>query len=95
MLLVTLVPRYPTKLLEVIGHSKKNVNIYSKLLCPLLLTCAVDFSRFAHVGLAVITLLDIILVSRLHVQYGIADKYMVLWGSALADAINQFKYAFF
>jgi hypothetical protein len=53
------------------------------------------FSRFAHVGLVVITLLDIVLVSRLHVQYGIADKYMVLWGSALADAINQFKYAFF
>ncbi|XP_062179336.1 probable folate-biopterin transporter 4 isoform X1 [Phragmites australis] len=46
---------------------------------------------FAHVGLAIISLLDIILVSRLHVQYGIADKYMVLWGSALADAINQFK----
>ena len=82
-----------TKLLEVIVHSKKN--IYSKLLCPLLLTCAVDFSRFAQVGLAVITLLDIVLVSRLHVQYGIADKYMVLWGSALGDAINQFKYALF
>ncbi|KAL6627082.1 hypothetical protein ACP70R_030808 [Stipagrostis hirtigluma subsp. patula] len=46
---------------------------------------------FAHVGLAIIGLLDIILVSRLHVQYGIADEYMVLWGSALADAINQFK----
>ncbi|KAL6850143.1 hypothetical protein ACP4OV_020770 [Aristida adscensionis] len=46
---------------------------------------------FAHVGLAIICLLDIVLVSRLHVQYGIADEYMVLWGSALADAINQFK----
>ncbi|OEL20072.1 putative folate-biopterin transporter 4 [Dichanthelium oligosanthes] len=46
---------------------------------------------FAHVGLAIICLLDIVLVSRLHVQYGIGDKYMVLWGSALADAINQFK----
>lgn len=46
---------------------------------------------FAHVGLAIISVLDILLVSRLHVQYGIADKYMVLWGSALADAINQFK----
>lgn len=46
---------------------------------------------FAHVGLAVITLLDIVLVLQLHVQFGIADKYMVLWGSALADAINQFK----
>ncbi|VAH75455.1 unnamed protein product [Triticum turgidum subsp. durum] len=46
---------------------------------------------FAHVGLVIITVLDILLVSRLHIQYGIADKYMVLWGSALADAINQFK----
>ncbi|XP_047055664.1 probable folate-biopterin transporter 4 [Lolium rigidum] len=46
---------------------------------------------FAHVGLAIITVLDILLVSGLHIQYGIADKYMVLWGSALADAINQFK----
>ncbi|KAM3329720.1 hypothetical protein ACQJBY_026638 [Aegilops geniculata] len=46
---------------------------------------------FAHLGLAIITVLDILLVSRLHIQYGIADKYMVLWGSALADAINQFK----
>ncbi|VAH59671.1 unnamed protein product [Triticum turgidum subsp. durum] len=46
---------------------------------------------FAHLGLAIITVLDILLVSRLHMQYGIADKYMVLWGSALADAINQFK----
>ncbi|TKW11883.1 hypothetical protein SEVIR_5G001600v4 [Setaria viridis] len=46
---------------------------------------------FAHVGLAIISLLDIALVSRLHVPYGIGDKYMVLWGSALADAINQFK----
>ncbi|CAM0880658.1 unnamed protein product [Alopecurus aequalis] len=46
---------------------------------------------FAHVGLAIITVLDILLVSGLHIQYGIVDKYMVLWGSALADAINQFK----
>ncbi|KAJ1282384.1 hypothetical protein BS78_03G047700 [Paspalum vaginatum] len=46
---------------------------------------------FAHVGLAIIILLDIVLVLQLHVQYGIADRYMVLWGSALADAINQFK----
>ncbi|XP_052153412.1 probable folate-biopterin transporter 4 [Oryza glaberrima] len=46
---------------------------------------------FAHVGLAIIGVLDILLVLRLHVHYGITDKYMVLWGSALADAINQFK----
>ena len=95
MLLVTLVPRYQLNFYKSLSTVKKKMNIYSKLLCLLLLTCAVDFSRFAHVGLAVITLLDIVLVSRLHVQYGIADKYMVLWGSALGDAINQFKYAFF
>ncbi|KAG0526170.1 hypothetical protein BDA96_06G122500 [Sorghum bicolor] len=52
---------------------------------------AVRSAGFAHVGPAVITLLDIVLLSQLHVQYGIADKYMVLWGSALADAIDQFK----
>ncbi|XP_015690651.1 probable folate-biopterin transporter 4 isoform X2 [Oryza brachyantha] len=46
---------------------------------------------FAHIGLAIISVLDILLVLRLHVHYGVADKYMVLWGSALADAINQFK----
>ncbi|CAO2204991.1 unnamed protein product [Urochloa humidicola] len=46
---------------------------------------------FAHVGLAIISLLDIALVLRLHIPHGIGDKYMVLWGSALADAINQFK----
>ncbi|CAO2175265.1 unnamed protein product [Urochloa humidicola] len=46
---------------------------------------------FAHVGLAIISLLDIALVLRLHILHGISDKYMVLWGSALADAINQFK----
>ena len=58
----------------------------------LIIDILILFSRFAHVGLAIITVLDILLVSGLHIQYGIADKYMVLWGSALADAINQFKY---
>lgn len=33
-----------------------------------------------------------ILVSRISLAYGISDKIMVLCGSALADAINQFKY---
>ncbi|XP_072999565.1 probable folate-biopterin transporter 4 [Typha latifolia] len=46
---------------------------------------------FAHIGLAIMSLLDIVLVSRLHVQFGIPDKYMVLWGSALHDTIKQFK----
>ncbi|CAM0145466.1 unnamed protein product [Urochloa decumbens] len=50
-----------------------------------------DILVFAHVGLAIISLLDIALVLRLHIPHGIGDKYMVLWGSALADAINQFK----
>uniref|UniRef100_A0A0D9UYY8 Major facilitator superfamily (MFS) profile domain-containing protein n=1 Tax=Leersia perrieri TaxID=77586 RepID=A0A0D9UYY8_9ORYZ len=49
------------------------------------------YNRFAHVGLAIIGILDILLVLQLHIHYGISDKYMVLWGSALADAINQFK----
>ncbi|KAK1308169.1 putative folate-biopterin transporter 4 [Acorus calamus] len=46
---------------------------------------------WTHIGLAVLTLLDIVLVSRLNIQYGISDKLMVICGSALADAINQFK----
>ncbi|KAH7658373.1 Folate-biopterin transporter protein [Dioscorea alata] len=46
---------------------------------------------WTHIGLAVMNFLDIVLVSRLHVQFGIPDKYMVLFGSALGDAINQFK----
>ncbi|KAM7495562.1 hypothetical protein LguiB_030171 [Lonicera macranthoides] len=47
---------------------------------------------WAHVGLSVLTLLDIILVSRLNVGFDISDKIMVLCGSALSDAINQFKF---
>lgn len=47
---------------------------------------------WAHVGLAFLTLLDLALVSRLNVGFNIPDKIMVLCGSALADAINQFKF---
>ncbi|XP_043688059.1 probable folate-biopterin transporter 4 [Telopea speciosissima] len=46
----------------------------------------------AHVGLAILSLLDIALVSRVNVSFGISDKIMVLCGSALADAVNQFKF---
>ncbi|CAA6656571.1 unnamed protein product [Spirodela intermedia] len=46
----------------------------------------------AHIGLALSILFDVALVSRVHVNLGISDKYMVLFGSALSDAINQFKY---
>ena len=49
--------------------------------------------RFAHVALSLLTLLDVVLVSRLNVSLGISDQTMVLFGSALSDAVNQFKYA--
>lgn len=45
----------------------------------------------AHFGLAAINVVDIALVSRSNVRFGIPDKYMVLGGSAMGDAINQFK----
>ncbi|GAB4849645.1 hypothetical protein Ancab_004440 [Ancistrocladus abbreviatus] len=47
---------------------------------------------WAHIGLAMMSLLDIVLVSRLNIAYGIPDKIMVILGSALSDAINQFKF---
>ncbi|KAJ9560438.1 hypothetical protein OSB04_005598 [Centaurea solstitialis] len=46
---------------------------------------------FAHVALSLLTLLDVVLVSRLNVSLGISDQTMVLFGSALSDAVNQFK----
>ncbi|XP_020690704.1 probable folate-biopterin transporter 4 isoform X2 [Dendrobium catenatum] len=47
--------------------------------------------RLAHVGLGAVNFLDIVLVSGLNTRLSIPDKYMVLGGSAVADAINQFK----
>ncbi|KAD6119563.1 hypothetical protein E3N88_10834 [Mikania micrantha] len=47
---------------------------------------------FAHVALSLLTLLDIVLVTRLNVSLGVSDKTMMLFGSALSDAINQFKF---
>lgn len=46
---------------------------------------------FAHIGLATVNLLDIVLVSRLNIRFAIPDTYMMLFGSAFGDAINQFK----
>lgn len=46
---------------------------------------------FAHLGLAIMNLLDVALVARWNIQLGIPDKYMVVGGSAIGDAINQFK----
>lgn len=45
----------------------------------------------AQIGLSMISFLDLALVSRLNVHFGVSDKLMVIWGSALADAINQLK----
>lgn len=45
----------------------------------------------AQIGLSIISFLDLALVSRLNVHFGVSDKLMVIWGSALADAINQLK----
>lgn len=47
---------------------------------------------FAHVALSLLTLLDVVLVTRLNVSLGVSDKTMVLFGSALSDAVNQFKF---
>ncbi|XP_062118174.1 probable folate-biopterin transporter 4 [Humulus lupulus] len=47
---------------------------------------------WAHIGLTVLGLLDVVLVSRLNLAFGISDRIMVLWGSALGDAVNQFKF---
>lgn len=47
---------------------------------------------FTQVCLALLTVLDMVLVSRVNVLLGISDKVTVLFGSALSDGINQFKF---
>ncbi|POO00388.1 Folate-biopterin transporter [Trema orientale] len=47
---------------------------------------------WAHIGLTLLGLLDVVLVSRLNLAFGISDRIMVLCGSALSDAVNQFKF---
>ncbi|GAB2294590.1 hypothetical protein Dimus_028791 [Dionaea muscipula] len=46
---------------------------------------------WAQIGLSAVSLLDIVIVSRLNIAYGISDRVMVLLGSALLAAIKQFK----
>ncbi|GKB82842.1 probable folate-biopterin transporter 4 [Tanacetum coccineum] len=46
----------------------------------------------SHVTLSILTLIDIVLVYRVNVSFGISDEIMVLFGSALSDAIHQFKF---
>lgn len=47
---------------------------------------------WTQVTLSVLSLIDMFKVSRLNIKYGFSDKMMSLWGSALGDAINQFKF---
>ncbi|CAM9003865.1 unnamed protein product [Rhodiola kirilowii] len=63
--------------------------LYNRYLKKLKLRIAL---AVAHVGLAILTLLDMALVSRSNVPFGISDKTLVLFGSALSDAINQLKF---
>ncbi|KAJ7960738.1 Folate-biopterin transporter [Quillaja saponaria] len=51
-----------------------------------------EFSCVLILVSSVLSILDTILVSRMNVAIGISDKIMVLCGSALTDAINQFKF---
>ncbi|GKC32148.1 biopterin transport-related protein BT1 [Tanacetum coccineum] len=52
-------------------------------------------SRLSHVTLSILTLIDIVLVYRVNVSFGILDEIMVFFGSALSDAIHQFKYVLY
>lgn len=47
---------------------------------------------YAHVALAFLNLLQIAVVSRKNIAFGVPDRVMVLFGSALVDGINQFKF---
>ncbi|KAI4306079.1 hypothetical protein L6164_029388 [Bauhinia variegata] len=47
---------------------------------------------FAYIGLCFLTLVQIVLVSRINIAFGVSDKILVLTGTALSDAINQFKF---
>ncbi|KAH6764194.1 Major facilitator superfamily protein [Perilla frutescens var. frutescens] len=46
----------------------------------------------AQIGLSILSILDGVLVSRSNLSLGISDKVMVIFGSALSDGINQFKF---
>ncbi|XP_065862350.1 probable folate-biopterin transporter 4 [Euphorbia lathyris] len=61
------------------NHYLKTMKLRKILLC-------------AHIGLSIMSLLDMVLVSRISLAYGISDKTMVIFGSALSDGINQFKF---
>ncbi|XP_056682862.1 probable folate-biopterin transporter 4 isoform X2 [Spinacia oleracea] len=47
---------------------------------------------WAQIGISMLILIDVLLVSRANIAYGISDKMLVLCGSAVAYAIDQFKF---
>ena len=85
--------------LQPLSHKYDSPQISLVSLCPTHIKSSFQGSneqkhlrRFAHIGLSITILLDMTLVSRANVGYGVSDKTMVLFGSALGDAINQLKY---
>lgn len=59
-----------------------------------MLICSYFHHRHAQIGLFFLNLLQIVIVSRINVVFGVPDRTLVLFSSALVDGINQFKYAF-
>ncbi|KAF7815805.1 putative folate-biopterin transporter 4 [Senna tora] len=45
-----------------------------------------------QIGLFFLNLLQIVVVSRINIVLGVSDRILVLFGSALVDGINQFKF---
>ncbi|XP_057433259.1 probable folate-biopterin transporter 4 [Lotus japonicus] len=46
----------------------------------------------AHIGLVFLNLLQMAVVSRKNIAFGVSDRVMVLFSSALAFGVNQFKF---
>eukprot|EP00850_Spirogloea_muscicola_P013859 SM000096S24888 [mRNA] locus=s96:317224:320327:- [translate_table: standard] len=47
---------------------------------------------WVHIGMALLTMADTLLVSRINLKLGLPDKLFVLGASAFGDAVNQFKF---
>jgi len=65
-----------------------DLSLNMKVLC---LACIVR--RWVHITMALLTLTDTLLTSRLSLRLGIPDKAFVLGASALGDALSQFRCA--
>ncbi|KAM3741342.1 hypothetical protein ACB098_08G169400 [Castanea mollissima] len=93
--LLTVMFYYQTELLNLDASFLGTVRVvgwFSLMLGTFIYNCYLKTMKWAHIGLSILTLLDIVLVSRMNVAFGISDKIMVLCGSAPADAVNQFKF---